>query len=1278
MAFDAGSIVAHLDLDDAEFDRKLRADVAKIEAFEKAQRKSAITTDLDPSAIARTRRQFATMDTQLTRDAQQRMSGGQGSVLGTLMGFTSRRALPGAPAPSQSAIGRDVAALTGGGGGAGGGGGFLRGIAGGAGPGILGISPKIASIAGLGGLALGALPALAAPTAALGVGALGLGVAAGLGKAAAGPALQLASAQSQAQQALAAAVTPAQVKAAQAQLASVNQQAAQLSPALRSIFGSITSIQSWWHKFTGSLAPMIAGPLRQIVPLIESLGTPLRQVFGGAMTLVMPFVRGLTDVARTVLPLLNSAFRAAAPAIRPLLDGLGRLLAGLLPGVITILKAAHPAIVVFSQVLGSLGKDLGAFFADMAPALNASGIVLKALFDVIGGLLPVIAKLAGEFATYLAPVIGAFATAIKALMPVLIIIGKVIAEFAAAVLGDLAAALIAVAKLLVGIAPSLGILAAALGKVFTILENSGVFGVLAAALEQLVGPLTKLINALVIGLAPALPALIGLFAQLVTLLAAGLAAGLGAVATALADIVTAIPPPLLQAIAIGVLAIWAGFKGYSILKGVTEAVRAFGAGTEEEAAGAAAAWVRSTAIAIASWVRQAAASAASAIKMAAQWVVSTAVIVASFVAQAAAATAAFIVENIATLGIIAGIALLVAAIIYLATHWKQVWTDVKNWAHDAWEFLTHGWGQFLIPGLTLIRLTVELVSKHWHQAWTDMTNWAVDAWHGIYGNVCAPMIRVFTQDLPGAFKAAVGFIGRFWTGLQNTVRGPVSWVIDHVLNGLIDAFDWITSHVGLGKPISEFHPMGLAHGGRLGGYGGGDILPALLEPGETVVSKEDSRHPAMLAAFAAAGVPGYLFGGPVPGGGGPAGNIGATTRPAPAGGSSLLSKAGDIVKIMAALATGNPAALSNAISDMIFGHGTGGATAELGAILTSIPRMLLSDVAKYLIGQGGGLGGSGNSIIKYAESFIGKVPYVWGGESPAGWDCSGFVEYVYRHFGINPPRTSEAQFGWARHTGAPVPGGLAFFAGADGSQASPGHVGIVVNANRMVDAYATGFGTRFDSIIGSSGAISGYGVPPGGVPLPGGAGGAGVPPGGVAAWLQAAIGIAGVPRSWLGALEKIQSLETDNLANMTTVVNPNGGATGLMQVKPGTFAGVFPGGNITNPVDNAVAGIRHILQSWGSPDMIPGIGLPGFYNGYDQGGWLMPGATVALNNTGMPEAVLSPAQSQQLLHGGSGRLAGVINIMLPEGTTVAQALTELTFLMRVSDQQALAGAGMRP
>jgi peptidoglycan DL-endopeptidase CwlO len=103
-------------------------------------------------------------------------------------------------------------------------------------------------------------------------------------------------------------------------------------------------------------------------------------------------------------------------------------------------------------------------------------------------------------------------------------------------------------------------------------------------------------------------------------------------------------------------------------------------------------------------------------------------------------------------------------------------------------------------------------------------------------------------------------------------------------------------------------------------------------------------------------------------------------------------------------------------------------------------------------------GVTGSDAVAEAEKFEG-TPYVWGGTSPSGFDCSGLVQYVYGQLGVSLPRTSEEQ----ADVGTPVaslsaaqPGDLLFFAGSDGTASSPGHVGIYVGNGQMIDAPHTG------------------------------------------------------------------------------------------------------------------------------------------------------------------------------------------------------------------------------
>jgi cell wall-associated NlpC family hydrolase len=103
---------------------------------------------------------------------------------------------------------------------------------------------------------------------------------------------------------------------------------------------------------------------------------------------------------------------------------------------------------------------------------------------------------------------------------------------------------------------------------------------------------------------------------------------------------------------------------------------------------------------------------------------------------------------------------------------------------------------------------------------------------------------------------------------------------------------------------------------------------------------------------------------------------------------------------------------------------------------------------------------SHGGVVGIAMQYLG-VPYVWGGASPSGFDCSGFVMYVYAQVGVSLPHSSYAQYGY----GSPVsmselqPGDLVFFNGLS-------HVGIYVGGGSFIHAPHTGDVVKISSLSG--------------------------------------------------------------------------------------------------------------------------------------------------------------------------------------------------------------------
>ena len=90
------------------------------------------------------------------------------------------------------------------------------------------------------------------------------------------------------------------------------------------------------------------------------------------------------------------------------------------------------------------------------------------------------------------------------------------------------------------------------------------------------------------------------------------------------------------------------------------------------------------------------------------------------------------------------------------------------------------------------------------------------------------------------------------------------------------------------------------------------------------------------------------------------------------------------------------------------------------------------------------------AIISTAKSFLG-VPYVWGGQSPSGFDCSGYIQYVFGKHGVTLPRTAAEQFnvGTSVSKSNLIPGDLVYFTTY---KEGPSHVGIFLGNGQIIHA----------------------------------------------------------------------------------------------------------------------------------------------------------------------------------------------------------------------------------
>lgn len=98
---------------------------------------------------------------------------------------------------------------------------------------------------------------------------------------------------------------------------------------------------------------------------------------------------------------------------------------------------------------------------------------------------------------------------------------------------------------------------------------------------------------------------------------------------------------------------------------------------------------------------------------------------------------------------------------------------------------------------------------------------------------------------------------------------------------------------------------------------------------------------------------------------------------------------------------------------------------------------------------------SSSGLVQTALNQIG-APYAWGGTSPSGFDCSGFINYVYNAHGQSIPRTAQAMYDGSSKTSNPNVGDVVFFTGTYNSSTYISHAGIYIGNGEFVHSGSRG------------------------------------------------------------------------------------------------------------------------------------------------------------------------------------------------------------------------------
>lgn len=270
----------------------------------------------------------------------------------------------------------------------------------------------------------------------------------------------------------------------------------------------------------------------------------------------------------------------------------------------------------------------------------------------------------------------------------------------------------------------------------------------------------------------------------------------------------------------------------------------------------------------------------------------------------------------------------------------------------------------------------------------------------IFGN----LRKFVTETLPKAFETGTAAIGRAWDKVKDAAKKPVSFVVNSVINPLINGFNRVAGTFGVDKVATI---GGFAEGGKIPGApssrdnrlawlrnGAGKVMGNIqVATGEFIVNARDTAKALPLLRWINDGMKGgdltRRLGRPVteyPGDGSEGWAF------ADGGLVGFFKNVWDVVSDP----VGSIKKPFEAMLEKIPGSGS------IKQFLTGMGKRLIGGFMDFVTGRSGGVGGNIGAAQAFVRAQAGK-PYVWASAGPGGYDCSGIVSAVYNVLkGKNP------------------------------------------------------------------------------------------------------------------------------------------------------------------------------------------------------------------------------------------------------------------------------------